>query len=486
MSSHTLGKDAPRAGLIPGPLTRWGFAGLGIVACLVGVSLLSARFEYGGDRLARPIPLVVGLMLVAGVCYLGAVVDARRVPVCAAALAWAVAVGLVLRAVFWVSTPICETDFYRYLWDGAVTAHGYNPFVHTPLEVADGEEDVPDALAALAIESGPIIDRVNHAELGTIYPPVAQAAFALAHWLGAWRLGAWRAVLLLFDAVALGLVFLILRRLGQSPLYMIVYWWNPLLIKETYNSLHMDVVILPFVLGALLLSLSSRPAGAGGLLALAAGAKLWPVTLLPLLLRRAWPSRGRILALLGTFAAVAACLAVFVLPAVKLGEDSGFVAYGRTWEMNDALYMAVEWPIKTLADGLTRDGQRLIGRGIAAAALAAIVLGLAWRAPYDDREFCRRAMLVVAAVFLLSPTQFPWYFVWLAPFLAFSRRPSLLLLTALLPLYYLRFYFKARDNTNVFDHGIVWLEFVPVWGLFVAEFVRGWLRGRTQPRLEVH
>jgi hypothetical protein len=47
---------------------------------------------------------------------------------------------------------------------------------------------------------------------------------------------------------------------------------------------------------------------------------------------------------------------------------------------------------------------------------------------------------------------------------------SLLSLTLLLPLYYLRNYFDARGMPGIHDHGIVWVEFVPIWGLLFWEW----------------
>ena len=88
----------------------------------------------------------------------------------------------------------------------------------------------------------------------------------------------------------------------------------------------------------------------------------------------------------------------------------------------------------------------------------------------------------MAALFLISPTQFPWYYTWLLPFLAvvpkfslvlltlqLSLYFSLLLLTSLLPLYYLRFYLEPRGLMDIFNNYVVWIEFVPVWVLIVAE-----------------
>jgi hypothetical protein len=92
-------------------------------------------------------------------------------------------------------------------------------------------------------------------------------------------------------------------------------------------------------------------------------------------------------------------------------------------------------------------------------------------------------MLIVAVLFLLSPTQFPWYYVWVVPFLALSPSLGLLALTAVLPCYYLRFYFDARDQIALFDYGIVWLEYVPIMVLLIVEWFT--MRRRNRPDLDV-
>jgi alpha-1,6-mannosyltransferase len=79
----------------------------------------------------------------------------------------------------------------------------------------------------------------------------------------------------------------------------------------------------------------------------------------------------------------------------------------------------------------------------------------------------------VAALYLLSPTQFPWYYLWLLPFLTIHSQISFLLLTPLLSLYYMRFYFTARGMANIHDNGIVWVQFVPVWMMLIREWIRG-------------
>ena len=86
--------------------------------------------------------------------------------------------------------------------------------------------------------------------------------------------------MLAFDLAAGALVLLLLRRLRLPLIWFAVYWWNPVLIKEGLNTGHMDLVVLPFLLGAIYLALRDRPVLSAASLALAAGAKVWPVLLL--------------------------------------------------------------------------------------------------------------------------------------------------------------------------------------------------------------
>ena len=157
-------------------------------------------------------------------------------------LAWIFAVGLILRIVMIGSTPMLEVDYNRYLWDGAVTANGLNPYRYSPEEIQNTDsipQSIPEDYVRLAKESNGIPGKINHAFLKTVYPPVTQFAFAAAHFLNPWDLDTWRFLLLVFDAVTLLLLFKIFRHLNLSLYWLLIYWWNPLLIKEIFNSAHM-------------------------------------------------------------------------------------------------------------------------------------------------------------------------------------------------------------------------------------------------------
>jgi len=336
-----------------------------------------------------------------------------------------------------------EDDHYRYLWDGAVIWEGVSPYAFAPGEVG------PDhVLAPLAGESGLLAARINHPDLRTIYPPVAQAFFALSHWLAPFNLEAFRLVLLLAESATFVLLLALLHALSRSPLWIALYWWNPLIIKEFANSAHMDALLLPFLLGTLLLVIRRRFTWAALCLALAAGVKLWPALLLPVVLRGALNSPGRAVLVMLVFSLPIGLMAIPIL-SEGLDARSGFVAFTKLWEANDALFMALAWATGDAA------------RPITAIALIALTLWLHRNDTAEPEMICRRVLIIVAALFLLSPALFPWYFSWVAVLLPLVPVTGLLVLSALLPLYYLRFMFAARGDTAFFDTTIVWFEYGP-------------------------
>lgn len=463
---------------------RWGLPGGLLVGLLSCISLISPRFEYGSDMAGRPVVALVAILVTAGIVYLITVfrLPGREgaAPAATGLVGWILVVGLAMRAAMLLSSPILEDDFYRYLWDGAAVAHRINPYGQAPADVqADAGGGGPVPLDQLATASGVVVERINHPRLRTIYPPVAQGAFALAHWIKPWSLDAWRLVLFGFDAATLLLLAALVRELKLPILCIAVYWWNPLLVKEVFNAGHMDLVAVPFVLGALLAALRRQYHWAALLLALATGAKLWPVLLLPVILRPILGDIRRAASVTVTYALTAGLILAPML-LTKLDGGAGVVAYGQRWEMNDALFMAIARLVRLPLEAVGASSYGpLAARGFALVLLASAITWLLWRPVKDSRDLCRRTTLVVAAAFLLSPCQFPWYYLALLPLLVLHKQSALLLLTALLPLYYLRFYFNARGYVDLFDHWIVWLEYLPVWILLIYPWYAGRRRRRT-------
>jgi hypothetical protein len=152
-----------------------------------------------------------------------------------------VAVGILSRIVLWFSDPVLETDFYRYLWDGRVLAHGINPYLYAPLDPA---LDQVDALYR---------SYINWAQFRTIYPPVTQFVFALGHLVAADSLLALKVLFTLFDLATGFILIQWLRHLHVDTRWSLLYFLNPLVLKEVANSAHMDSIPVFFSFTALFL-----------------------------------------------------------------------------------------------------------------------------------------------------------------------------------------------------------------------------------------
>lgn len=435
-----------------------------LAALAVAVARLSPRFDPVIPMADRPVEALTLLLAGMGVVFfaLSRLLFAYGVgrPVFASALA----VGLFMRAVMISSVPILETDFHRYLWDGAVLSQGINPFRPVPEQALE----VQGPLTSLALQSGNIAARINHPELRTIYPPVAQAFFAASYQIAPWSLAAWRGILLAADLATLALLLGVLGAARLPACWSLVYWLNPLVLKEIHNAAHMDVLLAPFLLGALLLAHRGRLLPAMLCLVAATGLKTWPVILLPLLLRTSQAGPGRKTLAAALFAGMVAVLHIPVL-AAGLDATSGFTAYAGRWEMNDGPYLAL-LAVGRLAEatGLLPISARSVATAMSVSVLAGVIAFTVRSKVADLHDLVGRALLIVAALFIVSPTQFPWYATWFLPFLAVRPSWGLLLYAVTLPVYYLRFRFDALGAAHLFDNVVVWLEHGPVLALLIA------------------
>jgi len=360
--------DAPPASRI-GPALE--FAGLG--AALTFTTFLMARLPSWRHDLGA----FQGLFTLAFACY---AIALARLPRYAAlpGVGWAVlAVAVATRMALFPVPPSLSDDLYRYVWEGRVLLHGGNPWRQGPLDPALAP--LRDAL---------IFPAVNHPELATIYPPLAEAGFALVAALSpsVWAMKLW---VIGHDLALVALLGALLRAHGRSPAWAAVYAWNPLVLVEYAGSGHNDPTAMVWLAGALLLA-RARPNLSA--LALAAGAlvKLAPLLALPFLWR-GWRWSARFIAAL----TLAAGIGWFVFQA-RGAAHSGLFVYGATWRNNDSLF-ALLAPL----------GER--GGRVAALALLAGFVTLAVIAGVGALRGTRDAM---RAGFLLSPVAHPWYAGW--------------------------------------------------------------------------
>jgi hypothetical protein len=296
-------------------------------------------------------------------------------------------IGLVLAAVWHIAflrVPAgADDDIHRYVWDGRLQRLGYNPYIVVPSDPAVKALHTPETR------------NLNNPDLPSPYPAGAQLFFRA---VTAIRESTF-ALKIAFVICEFAIVFVlldVLRYNRQGEHLVLAYAWNPLLAIEVAGSGHIDIV------GALLLLVSAvalgrrwRAIAAIGL-GLAIAVKLLPLVLLPLYWKRV---RTR------DAAFAAAVVALLYLPFLHHGRIpiGSLGTYVQNWRFNG--------PVFAMLDHVAPP-QLLAGLAVLIGLVTATWLRSA--APEWSPEIIAWPM----AVFLLcAPTVFPWYLLWLLPFL---------------------------------------------------------------------
>ena len=134
---------------------QWGLAGLGLCAAFAFLSHISPGFEYDISDKDKPILTLVVLLMGAGAVYLSVITFLKSRVLPKGLILWVIAVGLFLRLSMLPSVPMLEDDHFRYMWDGAVLANGFNPYKYAPRDLLYGENDsIPAKLRELAEQIG--------------------------------------------------------------------------------------------------------------------------------------------------------------------------------------------------------------------------------------------------------------------------------------------------------------------------------------------
>ena len=221
--------------------------------------------------------------------------------------------GLLFRAAILPANQIQEDDIYRYLWDGKVFAHGINPYKFSPEEVSNVKsfkisepkkfESRYDEKDRIEIEqlydlkwkndrSLLIMERINHPDVPTIYPPLTQVVFRLVHQIAPDNIFVMRLAFLIFDLLALAFIVMFLQALGKNPALCIIYFWSPLIVKETFNSTHLDIIGIAVLCGSLYFLVCRWRIAAMTFLAFGTMGKFYPAILLPIYIREMIQNRS--------------------------------------------------------------------------------------------------------------------------------------------------------------------------------------------------
>jgi hypothetical protein len=291
-------------------------------------------------------------------------------------------------AAFWrvpllLMPPTLSTDVYRYVWDGRIQRLGYNPYLIVPSDPAHKELHTAETRL------------MNHRGLPTPYPALAELFFRAVMSVHE-SARAMKSALAICDAALVAVLLAWLVDSGRNPWWVLAYAWNPLVTVEGAGNGHIDLLgTLCLVLTAFWLSRGRRTIAALAL-ALGVAVKFLPVVLLPLFWRRIG-IRDAVLAL--------ALLAGLYLPFVNSVElpVGSLGAYLAWWRINGPLYSALEHVLPRPA---------LVALPAASGFAVAV-----WARCHWAIESPETWAWPTAIALLFAPTVYPWYLLWLTPFL---------------------------------------------------------------------
>lgn len=371
--------------------------GLGAIL-LMALAFCSREFSRMGG-LSFLIPLGV-----AGVAYLLAI---REFFLFSTYPRTTIVMALVLAALWQVCflrmPPGADDDIHRYLWDGRVQRFGYNPYLVVPNDPALKRLHTAETRT------------LNHPDLPSPYPAGAELFFrAVTAIRGsvfalkiAFVICNWAMVLVLLD---------VLHRRGREPHWVLAYAWHPLLAIEVAGSGHIDIV------GALLLLISFAALAhrwrsvAAVALGLAIAVKPLPIVLLPLYWRRV-RVRDAVLAV--------TVFGLLYVPFLNHGRipTGSLGTYMQSFRFNDPVFSALE---RVASPSLS----------LLLAVLAGLLVAT-WMRIKSRRGTSDAFAWPMTASLLCAPVVYPWYLLWLLPFLrSTSTLPVMIWTVSIFPAYY--------------------------------------------------
>jgi len=321
-----------------------------------------------------------------------------------------IVIGLVLAAgwhlLFLRVPPGSDDDIHRYVWDGRVQRLGYNPYIVVPSD---------PALAGLHT---PETRTLNNPDLPSPYPAGAQLFFRAVTGIHE-SIFAFRLAFVVCD-VAIVLVLLdVLRRTGQGAHWVLAYAWQPLLATEVAGSGHIDIV------GALLLLVSFAALErrwrtlAALAFGLAVSVKFLPIVLLPLYWRRVRMRDG---------ALAAVVVGLLYVPFLNHGRIplGSLGTYVQSFRFNDPVFAILE---------RAASSQLVVVLAVLAGFLTAV-----WMRAVETKSAASSAEAFawpMAASLLCAPVVYPWYLLWVLPFVrSASTLPIIVWTVSMIPTYY--------------------------------------------------
>lgn len=371
----------------------------GLGAILLGaLTICSRNFSRMGGA-SFFIPLVV-----AGVAYLLAIRELFSMPEFPKRV---IVFGLALSALwhfeFLRMPPGLDDDIHRYVWDGRVQRLGYNPYIVVPSDPAFASLHTSETRT------------LNNPEVPSPYPAGAQLFFRAVTSIHESTF-ALKVAFVVCDFAIVFVLLDVLRSTRQGGHWVLAYAWHPLLAIEVAGSGHVDIVGVLLLLVSAAALLRRWRAVAALSFGFAIAVKFLPIVLLPLYWKRVRIRDG---------ALVSIVLGLLYVPFLNHGRIpiGSLGTYVQRFRFNDPVFATLE---RVTAP------QVVAGLTVLVGFLTAI-----WMRRKSAEGSSDAFAWPMAASLLCAPVVYPWYLLWMLPFLrSTSTLPVLVWTLSILPTYY--------------------------------------------------
>ena len=357
-------------------------------------------------------------------------------------------ISVIIRCFASFSSPIFEDDYHRYVWDAKVWSDEINPFVYEPAH---------EELEYLRDENW---IGVNYKEVPTIYPPVLQFFFKICYWISPGNAFVFQFFYLLFDICSMVFLFLLLKNLNLRMSNFLLFAYNPLLIKESYNSLHFESLLILLTSGFLFFFIKHRYVLSYLMLILGLLVKVYPIVLAVFLLKRMewWK-----------FLLLPVVVVVAYLPFWDEGDllFQGLLIFGKQWEFNSGAFGLIQF----VSQWFSSNGTAL-AKGLVVLGFIGVLMSCMFQVSKQKLPIEMACKIILLYAFLSSPTANPWYLLWVLPFVVLKPAWSDVVLTAQIALSY-HFYIHSQDYFWVRT-----LEYLPYFVVLFWEY-KVYLNART-------
>ncbi len=313
------------------------------------------------------------------------------------------ALAALWRIPFVMVPPGPDDDIHRYLWDGRVQRLGYNPYTVIPAD---------PALAGLHT---PETHGLNNPEVPSPYPAGAQLFFRAVTAIHE-SIFAFKIAFVVCDFAIVLLLLNMLRRSDQGEHWVLAYAWHPLLATNVAGSGHVDIVGVLLLLASVVALVHRWRAVAAMSFGLAVSVKFLPIVLLPLYWKRVRIRDGALAAIV---------VGLLYVPFLNHGRIpiGSLGTYVQRFRFNDPVFATLE---RVTAP------QVVAGLAVLVGFLTAI-----WMRRKSAEGSLDAFAWPMAASLLCAPVVYPWYLLWLLPFIrSTSTVPIMIWTLSIIPTYY--------------------------------------------------